>query len=78
MEKGDRSIFEVSNLWSWEKYFGYQTYDLRIIVQGMDEEELERLLQLHLQIVSISLKFSSILLGLFPSRLCIFAYDCQS
>jgi hypothetical protein len=40
--------------------FWYQTYDLGSIVQGMDEEDLERLLQLHLQIVSVFLMFSLI------------------
>jgi hypothetical protein len=27
--------------------FGYQTYDLGSIVQGLDEEDLEKLLQHH-------------------------------
>jgi hypothetical protein len=47
-------------------------------VQGLDKEDLESLLQIHLHIVSISLKLSSILIGLFPSRLCIVTYDCRS
>jgi hypothetical protein len=42
-------------------------------VQGMDEEDLGKLLQLHLQFVSISLRvLINILLGLFPSNLCLF------
>ena len=40
--------------------FGYQTYDLGSIVQGLDDEELERLLQLHLHIVSVFLMLSLI------------------
>jgi hypothetical protein len=76
MEKGWWR-FEVSNLWSWEKYLGYQTYDFGIFVQGLDEEDLGKLLQLHLQSVSISLRvLINILLGLFPSNLCLFTYVC--
>jgi hypothetical protein len=41
-------IFEVSNLWSWEKDLGYQTYDFGSFLQGMDEEDLDKLSQLHL------------------------------
>jgi hypothetical protein len=58
--------------------FGYQTYGLGNFVQGLNAENLERLLQVHLQIVSVFLMFSSILLGLFPSILCIVAYNFQS
>jgi hypothetical protein len=29
------------------KIFGYQTYDLGSIMQGLDEEDLEKLLQHH-------------------------------
>jgi hypothetical protein len=44
-------------------------------VQGLDEEDLGNLLQLHLQSVSISLRvLINILLGLFPSNLCLFTY----
>jgi hypothetical protein len=69
--------FEVSNLWSWEKDLGYQTYDFGSFVQGLDEEDLGKLLQLHLQSVSISLRvLINILLGLFPSNLCLFTYVC--
>ena len=57
MEKENGGRFEVSNLWSSEKDFGY---DFGSIMQGMDEEDLERLLQLHLQIVSVFLMFSLI------------------
>jgi hypothetical protein len=46
-------------------------------VQGLDEEDLGKLLQLHLQSVSISLRvLINILLGLFPSNLCLFTYVC--
>jgi hypothetical protein len=31
-----------------EEYYRYQTYDLGRIVQGLDEEDLEILLQLYL------------------------------
>jgi hypothetical protein len=55
-----RGILEVSNLWSWEKDLGYQTYDFESFVQGLDEEDLERLLRLHLRFVSISFEFSLI------------------
>jgi hypothetical protein len=58
---GDKeSILEVSNLWSWEKYLGYKTYDFGRFVQGLDEEDLERLLRLYLWFVSISFEFSLI------------------
>jgi hypothetical protein len=44
-------------------------------VQGLDEEDLGKLLQLHLQSASISLRvLINILLGLFPSNLCLFTY----
>jgi hypothetical protein len=44
-------------------------------VQGMDEEDLGKMLQLHLHSVSISLRvLINILLSLFPSNLCLFAY----
>ena len=44
-------------------------------MQGMDEEDLAKLLQLHLQYVSISLRvLINILLGLFHSNLCLFTY----
>jgi hypothetical protein len=44
-------------------------------VQEMDEEDLGKMLQLHLQSVSIYLRFIfNILLGLFPSNLCLFTY----
>jgi hypothetical protein len=46
-------------------------------VQGMDEEDLGKLLQLHLLSVSISLiVLINIFLGLFPSNLCLFTYVC--
>jgi hypothetical protein len=46
-------------------------------VQGMDEEDLGKMFQLHLQSVSISLRVViNILLGLFPSNLCRFTYVC--
>jgi hypothetical protein len=46
-------------------------------VQGMDEKDFEKLLQLHLQFVSICLRvLINILLGLFPSNLCLFTYVC--
>jgi hypothetical protein len=47
MEK-EWHIFEVSNLWSWDKNLGYQTYDFGSFVQGLDAEDLRKLLQLHL------------------------------
>jgi hypothetical protein len=37
-----------------------ESFDLGSIVQGLDKEDLERLLQLHLQIVSVFLIFSII------------------
>jgi hypothetical protein len=40
--------------------FGYQTHDLGIIMKGLYGENLERLLQLHLQIVKCFLMFSLI------------------
>jgi hypothetical protein len=68
-------IFEVSNLWYREKDLGYQTYDFGIFVQGLDEEELGKLL--HLQSVSIFLRvLIDIFLGLFPCNLCLFTYVC--
>jgi hypothetical protein len=43
-------------------------------VQGLDEEDLERLLRLHQWFVSISFEFSLIhVIGMFPSNLCIIA-----
>jgi hypothetical protein len=46
-------------------------------VQGLDEEDLGKLLQLHLQSVSISLRvLINIFLGLFISNLCLFTYVC--
>jgi hypothetical protein len=46
-------------------------------VQGLDEEDLGKLLQMHLQSVSISLRvLIKIFLGLFPSNLCPFTYVC--
>jgi hypothetical protein len=46
-------------------------------VQGLDEEDLGKLLQLHLQSVSIYLIFLiNILFCLFPSNLCLFTYVC--
>jgi hypothetical protein len=70
-------ILEVSNLWYCEKALGYQTYDFGSFVQGMDKEDLGKLLQLHLQSVSIYLRvLLNILLGLFPSNLCLFTYVC--
>jgi hypothetical protein len=46
-------------------------------VQGLDEEDLGKLLQLHLQFVSIYLRLLiNILLGIFPSNLCLFTYVC--
>jgi hypothetical protein len=43
-----------------EKTFVYQNYDLGRIMQGLDEKDLERLLQLHLHIVKVFLMFSLI------------------
>jgi hypothetical protein len=44
-------------------------------VQGMDEEDLGKLLQKHLHSVNISLRvLINILLGLFHSNLCLFTY----
>jgi hypothetical protein len=44
-------------------------------VQGLDKEDLGKLLQLHLQYVSIYLRvLINILLGLFPYNLCLFKY----
>jgi hypothetical protein len=37
-------IFEVSNLWSWEKDLGYKTNDFGRFLQGLDEEDLGKLL----------------------------------
>jgi hypothetical protein len=77
MEKKGWWRFEVSNLWSWEKDLGYQTYGFGSFVQGLNEEDLGKLLQLHLQFVSISLRvLINILLDLFPSNLCLFTYVC--
>jgi hypothetical protein len=46
-------------------------------VQGLVEEDLEKLLQLHLQYVSIYLRvLINIILSLFPSNLCLFTYVC--
>jgi hypothetical protein len=46
-------------------------------VQGLDEEDLGNLLQLHLQSVSICLRvLINIFLGLFPSNLFLFIYVC--
>jgi hypothetical protein len=46
-------------------------------VQGLDKEDLEKLLQLHLQSVSISLRvLINIFLGIFPSNLCLFTHVC--
>jgi hypothetical protein len=52
-------------------------FDCGSFEQGMDEEDLERLLQHHLKIVIFLLKFSSNLLGLFPSRMSlhVLVYD---
>jgi hypothetical protein len=44
-------------------------FDCGSFEQGLDEEDLERLLQHHLKIVSFFLKFSSNILGLFPSSM---------
>jgi hypothetical protein len=75
--EGEWWRFEVSNLWTWEKALGYETYDFWSFVQGIDEEDLRKLLQLHLQYVSISLiVLINILLGLFPYNLCLFTYVC--
>jgi hypothetical protein len=41
--------------------------------KGLDEEDLERLLQHHLNIVSVSLKFSSIYLAYFL-LVCVYMY----
>ena len=40
-------------------------FDCGYFEQGLDEEDLERLLQHHLKIVSVSLNFSSIYLAYF-------------
>jgi hypothetical protein len=70
-------IFETSNIWSWEKALGYKTYDFGRFVQGLDEEDMGKLLQMHPQSISISLRvFINILIGLFPSNLCLFRYGC--
>jgi hypothetical protein len=43
-------------------------------MKGLDEEDLERLLQLNQWFVSIFFEFSLIhVLGLFPSSLCTFS-----
>jgi hypothetical protein len=42
-------------------------FDCGSFEQGLDEEDLERLLQHHLNIVIFFLKFSSNILGMFPS-----------
>ena len=59
-EEGGMWILEVSNLWSWEKALGYQTYYFGSFVQGLDEEDLRKLLQLHLQSVSIYLRLKTL------------------
>ena len=45
-------------------YFDHGSFE-----KGLDEEDLERLLQHHLKIVSFFLKFSSNILGLFSSSM---------
>ena len=46
-------------------------------MQGLDEEDLGKLLQLHLQFVSNSLRvLFNILLGLFPYNLCLYTHVC--
>ena len=54
-------------------YFGCGSFE-----QGMDEEDLERLLQHHLKIVSLLLKLSYNIFGLFPSNMCLnlFVHAC--
>jgi hypothetical protein len=55
----------------------YQTYGLGSFFQGLDEEDMERLLRIHIRFVSISFEFSLIhMLGMFPSSLCTFALAC--
>jgi hypothetical protein len=46
--------------------------------KGLDEEDLERMLQHHLKIVSVFLKFSSIYLAYFSSSTClhVLVYVC--
>jgi hypothetical protein len=42
-------------------------FDCGYFEQGLDKEDLERLLQYHMKIVSFLLKLSSNILGPFPS-----------
>jgi hypothetical protein len=56
-ERGEVYRYQTYDLIRKEAKLKYQTYGLGSFVQGLDKEDLERLLRLHLRFVSISFEF---------------------